>query len=283
MNNSNDINELIKKLDNKLVSSNICLNLPSDDIDLNLDLILDFSSNKVKDEKNIIDIKNNEINLEVNAIRNNNKFKSKKESSNPNDLRNGKKIKKIDNNDIQYDNHVNCNKPLNEYKTNNKNEIIDNKINEKEKEKENRIKENKIREEELRRENEDKEREKEEDERRQKEEKERKKRETERKKIIENAKNNKEEKIKKKEKELENSKNNIKPIEKSQLFDKYKNSKIFLSLSENEKNDILSILHEINILKSGNNNIKDIDKYPTITLNFEKKEKALDDIIFYNK
>ena len=62
-NNSNDINELIKELDNKLVSSKICLNLPSDDIDLNLDIILDFPKSKVKDEKNSIDIKNNEINI----------------------------------------------------------------------------------------------------------------------------------------------------------------------------------------------------------------------------
>ena len=61
-NNSNDINELIKKLDNKLGSSNICLNLPSDDIDLNLDIILDFPTNKPKKENHTIDIKNEEIN-----------------------------------------------------------------------------------------------------------------------------------------------------------------------------------------------------------------------------
>ena len=79
-NNSNDINELIKKLDDKLVSSNICLNLPSDDIDLNLDIILDFPKNKVNDKNHTIDIKNNEINLEVNNNKNDNKLKSKKES-----------------------------------------------------------------------------------------------------------------------------------------------------------------------------------------------------------
>ena len=50
-NNPNDINELIKKLDNKLVSNNICLNLHSDDIDLNFPYpdykkFIDFNKNK---------------------------------------------------------------------------------------------------------------------------------------------------------------------------------------------------------------------------------------------
>lgn len=291
-NNSNDINELIKKLDNKLVSSNICLNLPSDDIDLDLDLILDFPNNKVNNEKHTIDIKNNEINLEVNKIKDDIKFKSKKETIN--DLSNEEKINKID----KLENH-NDNKSLNEDKINNRNEIID------EKEEENRI----IIEEEIRRENEDKEREKEENERRKKEEEKRLKREMERKEIEEKErkedreKEEEEEKNKKeenkidegdeKEKEIKEEKisensiciqseNSIKPFEKSQSFEKNKNSKLFLSLSEEQKNDYFSILNNIkNIKSSENNNIKDLDAdlYPTISLDLEQKEETLDDII----
>ena len=345
-NNSNDINELIKKLDNKLVSSNICLNLPSDDIDLNLDIILDFPKNKVNDKKHTIDIKNNEINLEINDNKNDNKLKSKKESLK--NLSNEKKKDKIDNNnnDILSDNqNFNDNKSLNSYlngnKTNNKNEITevqeeeinskneknDNKIeekgnegeNEKEKEKEDEKEDKKenekekedkkekeeeenriIIEEELRREKEDKEREKEEDERRKNEEEKRKKREMERKEIEkerkkkeetekEEEKNEKEDKKinkgeekeeGKEEKKSENSiyiqsESSIKPIEKK------KKSKIFMSLSEEQKNDYLSIMNDITNLKSEDNNIKDIDieKYPTIILDFNQKEETLDDII----
>ena len=335
-NNSNDINELIKKLDNKLVSSNICLNLPSDDIDLNLDIILDFPKNKVNDKNHTIDIKNNEINLEINNNKNDNKLTSKKESLN--NISNEKKKDKIDNdnNDILSDNqNFNDNKSLNSYlngdKTNNKNEIndvqeeeikiknekTDNKIDEKENERESeKEKEDKkenekekeenriIIEEELRREKEDKEREKEEDERRKNEEEKRKKREMERKEIEkerkkkeesekEEEKNEKEDKKinkgeekeegkeeGKEEKKSENSiyiqsESSIKPIEQK------KNSKIFMSLSEEQKNDFLSIINDITNLKSENNNIKDLDieKYPTIILDMNQKEETLDDII----
>ena len=346
-NNSNDINELIKELDNKLVSSKICLNLPSDDIDLNLDIILDFPKSKVKDEKNSSDIKNNEINIEVNNNikddnnnQNDNKLKSK--NNNLNNISSEKKKNKNENNEILSDNqNINDNdKSLNSYlngdKTNNKNEItevqeeeinsrneineiVDNKKDEKE-EKENRI----IIEEELRRENEDKEREKEEDERRKNEEEKRKKREMERKEIEkekEKEKNKKKESEKEEEKEEKEEKeeneineieeekkdeikekeenkineveeekkeeikeesiciqseNSIKPIEK-----KNKNSKIFMSLSEEQKNDYLSIINDIKNLKSEDNNVKDIDvdKYHTIILDMNQKEETLDDII----
>ena len=324
-NNPNDINELIKKLDNKLVSNNICLNLPSDDIDLNLDIILDFPKSKVKDEKHTIDIKNNEINLEVNNnIKNDNNskddYKLKSKNEGINNLNSEKKKNKIENNDILSDNkNINDNKSLNsclnedkennkneitevqEEEINNKNEIIDNKKEEEEK----RI----IIEEELRRENEDREREKEEDERRKNEEEKRKKREMERKEIekekkkkeeiekeekenkINEVEEEKKEEIEKEEKENKineieekkeensiciQSENSIKPIDK-----KNKNSKIFMSLSEEQKNDYLYIINDIKNLKSKDNNIKDIDidKYPTIVLDLNQKEETLDDII----
>ena len=324
-NNSNDINELIKKLDNKLVSSNICLNLPSDDIDLNLDIILDFPKSKVKDEKHTIDIKNNEINLEVNNnIKNDNNskddYKLKSKNEGINNLNSEKKKNKIENNDILSDNkNINDNKSLNsclnedkennkneitevqEEEINNKNEIIDNKKEEEEK----RI----IIEEELRREKEDREREKEEDERRKNEEEKRKKREMERKEIekekkkkeeiekeekenkINEVEEEKKEELEKEEKENKineieekkeensiciQSENSIKPIDK-----KNKNSKIFMSLSEEQKNDYLYIINDIKNLKSKDNNIKDIDidKYPTIVLDLNQKEETLDDII----
>ena len=324
-NNPNDINELIKKLDNKLVSNNICLNLPSDDIDLNLDIILDFPKSKVKDEKHTIDIKNNEINLEVNNnIKNDNNskddYKLKSKNEGINNLNSEKKKNKIENNDILSDNkNINDNKSLNsclnedkennkneitevqEEEINNKNEIIDNKKEEEEK----RI----IIEEELRRENEDREREKEEDERRKNEEEKRKKREMERKEIekekkkkeeiekeekenkINEVEEEKKEELEKEEKENKineieekkeensiciQSENSIKPIDK-----KNKNSKIFMSLSEEQKNDYLYIINDIKNLKSKDNNIKDIDidKYPTIVLDLNQKEETLDDII----
>ena len=324
-NNPNDINELIKKLDNKLVSNNICLNLPSDDIDLNLDIILDFPKSKVKDEKHTIDIKNNEINLEVNNnIKNDNNskddYKLKSKNEGINNLNSEKKKNKIENNDILSDNkNINDNKSLNsclnedkennkneitevqEEEINNKNEIIDNKKEEEEK----RI----IIEEELRREKEDREREKEEDERRKNEEEKRKKREMERKEIekekkkkeeiekeekenkINEVEEEKKEELEKEEKENKineieekkeensiciQSENSIKPIDK-----KNKNSKIFMSLSEEQKNDYLYIINDIKNLKSKDNNIKDIDidKYPTIELDLNQKEETLDDII----
>ena len=324
-NNPNDINELIKKLDNKLVSNNICLNLPSDDIDLNLDIILDFPKSKVKDEKHTIDIKNNEINLEVNNnIKNDNNskddYKLKSKNEGINNLNSEKKKNKIENNDILSDNkNINDNKSLNsclnedkennkneitevqEEEINNKNEIIDNKKEEEEK----RI----IIEEELRREKEDREREKEEDERRKNEEEKRKKREMERKEIekekkkkeeiekeekenkINEVEEEKKEELEKEEKENKineieekkeensiciQSENSIKPIDK-----KNKNSKIFMSLSEEQKNDYLYIINDIKNLKSKDNNIKDIDidKYPTIVLDLNQKEETLDDII----
>ena len=324
-NNPNDINELIKKLDNKLVSNNICLNLPSDDIDLNLDIILDFPKSKVKDEKHTIDIKNNEINLEVNNnIKNDNNskddYKLKSKNEGINNLNSEKKKNKIENNDILSDNkNINDNKSLNsclnedkennkneitevqEEEINNKNEIIDNRKEEEEK----RI----IKEEELRRENEDREREKEEDERRKNEEEKRKKREMERKEIekekkkkeeiekeekenkINEVEEEKKEELEKEEKENKineieekkeensiciQSENSIKPIDK-----KNKNSKIFMSLSEEQKNDYLYIINDIKNLKSKDNNIKDIDidKYPTIVLDLNQKEETLDDII----
>ena len=324
-NNPNDINELIKKLDNKLVSNNICLNLPSDDIDLNLDIILDFPKSKVKDEKHTIDIKNNEINLEVNNnIKNDNNskddYKLKSKNEGINNLNSEKKKNKIENNDILSDNkNINDNKSLNsclnedkennkneitevqEEEINNKNEIIDNKKEEEEK----RI----IKEEELRREKEDREREKEEDERRKNEEEKRKKREMERKEIekekkkkeeiekeekenkINEVEEEKKEELEKEEKENKineieekkeensiciQSENSIKPIDK-----KNKNSKIFMSLSEEQKNDYLYIINDIKNLKSKDNNIKDIDidKYPTIVLDLNQKEETLDDII----
>ena len=324
-NNPNDINELIKKLDNKLVSNNICLNLPSDDIDLNLDIILDFPKSKVKDEKHTIDIKNNEINLEVNNnIKNDNNskddYKLKSKNEGIDNLNSEKKKNKIENNDILSDNkNINDNKSLNsclnedkennkneitevqEEEINNKNEIIDNKKEEEEK----RI----IIEEELRREKEDREREKEEDERRKNEEEKRKKREMERKEIekekkkkeeiekeekenkINEVEEEKKEELEKEEKENKineieekkeensiciQSENSIKPIDK-----KNKNSKIFMSLSEEQKNDYLYIINDIKNLKSKDNNIKDIDidKYPTIVLDLNQKEETLDDII----
>ena len=324
-NNPNDINELIKKLDNKLVSNNICLNLPSDDIDLNLDIILDFPKSKVKDEKHTIDIKNNEINLEVNNnIKNDNNskddYKLKSKNEGINNLNSEKKKNKIENNDILSDNkNINDNKSLNsclnedkennkneitevqEEEINNKNEIIDNRKEEEEK----RI----IKEEELRREKEDREREKEEDERRKNEEEKRKKREMERKEIekekkkkeeiekeekenkINEVEEEKKEELEKEEKENKineieekkeensiciQSENSIKPIDK-----KNKNSKIFMSLSEEQKNDYLYIINDIKNLKSKDNNIKDIDidKYPTIVLDLNQKEETLDDII----
>ena len=324
-NNPNDINELIKKLDNKLVSNNICLNLPSDDIDLNLDIILDFPKSKVKDEKHTIDIKNNEINLEVNNnIKNDNNskddYKLKSKNEGINNLNSEKKKNKIENNDILSDNkNINDNKSLNsclnedkennkneitevqEEEINNKNEIIDNRKEEEEK----RI----IIEEELRREKEDREREKEEDERRKNEEEKRKKREMERKEIekekkkkeeiekeekenkINEVEEEKKEELEKEEKENKineieekkeensiciQSENSIKPIDK-----KNKNSKIFMSLSEEQKNDYLYIINDIKNLKSKDNNIKDIDidKYPTIVLDLNQKEETLDDII----
>ena len=324
-NNPNDINELIKKLDNKLVSNNICLNLPSDDIDLNLDIILDFPKSKVKDEKHTIDIKNNEINLEVNNnIKNDNNskddYKLKSKNEGINNLNSEKKKNKIENNDILSDNkNINDNKSLNsclnedkennkneitevqEEEINNKNEIIDNRKEEEEK----RI----IKEEELRREKEDREREKEEDERRKNEEEKRKKREMERKEIekekkkkeeiekeekenkINEVEEEKKEELEKEEKENKineieekkeensiciQSENSIKPIDK-----KNKNSKIFMSLSEEQKNDYLYIINDIKNLKSKDNNIKDIDidKYPTIELDLNQKEETLDDII----
>ena len=324
-NNPNDINELIKKLDNKLVSNNICLNLPSDDIDLNLDIILDFPKSKVKDEKHTIDIKNNEINLEVNNnIKNDNNskddYKLKSKNEGINNFNSEKKKNKIENNDILSDNkNINDNKSLNsclnedkennkngitevqEEEINNKNEIIDNRKEEEEK----RI----IKEEELRRENEDREREKEEDERRKNEEEKRKKREMERKEIekekkkkeeiekeekenkINEVEEEKKEELEKEEKENKineieekkeensiciQSENSIKPIDK-----KNKNSKIFMSLSEEQKNDYLYIINDIKNLKSKDNNIKDIDidKYPTIVLDLNQKEETLDDII----
>ena len=96
----------------------------------------------------------------------------------------------------------------------------------------------------------------------------------------ENKINEKEEEIKE-EKKPENSiciqsENCIKPVEK-----KNKDSKLFMSLSEEQKNDILSIINDIKNLKSKDNNIKDIniDKYPTIILDFNQKEEKLDDII----
>ena len=324
-NNPNDINELIKKLDNKLVSNNICLNLPSDDIDLNLDIILDFPKSKVKDEKHTIDIKNNEINLEVNNnIKNDNNskddYKLKSKNEGINNFNSEKKKNKIENNDILSDNkNINDNKSLNsclnedkennkngitevqEEEINNKNEIIDNRKEEEEK----RI----IKEEELRREKEDREREKEEDERRKNEEEKRKKREMERKEIekekkkkeeiekeekenkINEVEEEKKEELEKEEKENKineieekkeensiciQSENSIKPIDK-----KNKNSKIFMSLSEEQKNDYLYIINDIKNLKSKDNNIKDIDidKYPTIVLDLNQKEETLDDII----
>ena len=343
-NNSNDINELIKKLDNKLGSSNICLNLPSDDIDLNLDIILDFPTNKPKKENHTIDIKNEEINLEVNNNKNENENENKLKAKKENNLSNEKK--ENDNNDILSDSqNINNNKSLNEDKSNNKyeinevkeeeeevnsrNEINDNRIDEKEEE-ENRI----IMEEEKRREDEDKEREKEEEERRKNEEEKRKQREIERKEI-ENEKKKKEEKEKEEKEKEENiineeadnkineeednkinekednkinevkednkinekednkikevkekknsensiciqSENSIKPLEKQN-----KNSKIFLSFSEEQKTDYFSIINDIKNLKSEDNNIKDIDidKYPTITFDMNQKEETLDDII----
>ena len=317
-NNPNDINELIKKLDNKLVSNNICLNLPSDDIDLNLDIILDFPKSKVKDEKHTIDIKNNEINLEVNNnIKNDNNskddYKLKSKNEGINNLNSEKKKNKIENNDILSDNkNINDNNEdkennkngiteVQEEEINNKNEIIDNRKEEEEK----RI----IKEEELRREKEDREREKEEDERRKNEEEKRKKREMERKEIekekkkkeeiekeekenkINEVEEEKKEELEKEEKENKineieekkeensiciQSENSIKPIDK-----KNKNSKIFMSLSEEQKNDYLYIINDIKNLKSKDNNIKDIDidKYPTIVLDLNQKEETLDDII----
>ena len=311
-NNPNDINELIKKLDNKLVSNNICLNLPSDDIDLNLDIILDFPKSKVKDEKHTIDIKNNEINLEVNNnIKNDNNskddYKLKSKNEGINNLNSEKKKNKIENNDILSDNNEDKENNKNgitevqEEEINNKNEIIDNRKEEEEK----RI----IKEEELRREKEDREREKEEDERRKNEEEKRKKREMERKEIekekkkkeeiekeekenkINEVEEEKKEELEKEEKENKineieekkeensiciQSENSIKPIDK-----KNKNSKIFMSLSEEQKNDYLYIINDIKNLKSKDNNIKDIDidKYPTIVLDLNQKEETLDDII----
>ena len=59
-----------------------------------------------------------------------------------------------------------------------------------------------------------------------------------------------------------------------------KNSKLFLSLSDDQKNYIITILKDINNFKSKQKRtIDDIENYPTITIDINKKENTLDDLI----
>ena len=62
--------------------------------------------------------------------------------------------------------------------------------------------------------------------------------------------------------------------------EKIKNCKLFSSLLEEQKNYITSILKDIKIFKSKQKNIiNDIDKYPTIKIDLNQKEKTLDNLI----
>ena len=66
----------------------------------------------------------------------------------------------------------------------------------------------------------------------------------------------------------------------SLIPEKLKNSKLFMSLSEEHKNMSISILKDIQKLrKNKTNNFGDIDIYPTILLDFNEKEKTLDNLI----
>ena len=58
-----------------------------------------------------------------------------------------------------------------------------------------------------------------------------------------------------------------------------KNSKLFLSLSDDQKNYIITTLKDINNFRSKQKRtIDNIENYPTITIDINKKEKTLDDL-----
>ena len=79
----------------------------------------------------------------------------------------------------------------------------------------------------------------------------------------------------------QNSISDDKSVQNSIIIpEKSKNSKLFSSLLEEQKNYITSILKDIKIFKAKQKNIiNDIDKYPTIKIDVNQKEKTLDDLI----
>ena len=88
-------------------------------------------------------------------------------------------------------------------------------------------------------------------------------------------------KEKEQQKEIDVSANNNKSKNNSQLIpNKFKNSKLFSSLLEEEKNNVLSIINDIKNFRENEKEISgNIDEYPVITLDFFKEEKTLDNLI----
>ena len=86
----------------------------------------------------------------------------------------------------------------------------------------------------------------------------------------------------KKEKENTNIKSdNTELKNNSQLIsNKFKNSKLFSSLPEEEKEGLLSLIKEVQNFRENEKKINDnIDEYPLITLDLFKEEKTLDNLI----
>ena len=97
-------------------------------------------------------------------------------------------------------------------------------------------------------------------------------------------KSNKSNIIKKEESENEDKKEkksiNQDSINNTPLIpEKFKNSKLFNSLSEELKTNSISTLKDIQKLRANKKQIKDIDIYPTILIDFNKQEESLDNLI----